>query len=102
MQNEPNFGKAQMNVNLYNTTDYEEKCNWTLGENKPNQSQLVKTGTRPKTQDTRPKIQILSLEGRPEGWRNNHGRVEKETIQGDIETCVLPVGDYRGRIPGIL
>jgi len=27
----------------------------------PNQSQLVKTGTRPKTQDTRPKIQILSL-----------------------------------------
>ncbi len=50
-----------MNVNLYNTTDYEEKCNWTLGENKPNQSQLVKTGTRPKTQDTRPKIQILSL-----------------------------------------
>jgi hypothetical protein len=46
MQNEPNFGKAQMNVNLYNTTDYEEKSDWTLGENepktnpiKPNQSQ---------------------------------------------------------------
>ncbi|MHC4172177.1 MAG: hypothetical protein ACYST5_04450 [Planctomycetota bacterium] len=35
-----------MNVNLYNTTDYEEKSDWTLGENepktnpiKPNQSQ---------------------------------------------------------------
>ncbi len=25
-KNEPNFGKAQMNVNLYNTTVYEEKC----------------------------------------------------------------------------
>jgi hypothetical protein len=25
-----------MNVNLYNTTVYENKCNWTLGENKPN------------------------------------------------------------------
>ena len=25
-----------MNVNLYNTTDYENKSNWTLGENKPN------------------------------------------------------------------
>jgi hypothetical protein len=36
MQNEPNFGKAQMNVNLYNTTDYEEKSDWTLGENEPN------------------------------------------------------------------
>jgi len=25
-----------MNVNIYNTTDYENKHNWTLGENKPN------------------------------------------------------------------
>jgi hypothetical protein len=48
MQNEANFRKSQMNVNLYNTTDYEEKSDWTLGENepktnpiKPNQSQLA-------------------------------------------------------------
>jgi len=34
------FPKSQMNVNLYNTTDYENKRNWTLGENKPNQSQF--------------------------------------------------------------
>jgi len=39
MQNKANFQKSQMNVNLYNTTDYEEKSNWTPGENKPNQSQ---------------------------------------------------------------
>ncbi len=25
-----------MNVNSYNTTDYENKSNWTFGENKPN------------------------------------------------------------------
>jgi len=25
-----------MNVNPYNTTDYENKSNWTLGENEPN------------------------------------------------------------------
>ncbi len=25
-----------MNVNLYNTKDYERKRNWKLGENKPN------------------------------------------------------------------
>ncbi len=35
MQNEPNFGKAQMNVNLYNKMVYEEKSDWTLGENEP-------------------------------------------------------------------
>ncbi len=29
-------GGLQMDVNLYNTTDYERKRNWTLGENKPN------------------------------------------------------------------
>ena len=43
MQNKPNFQKSQMNVNLYNTTDYENKSNWTLGENKPNQSQFPKS-----------------------------------------------------------
>ncbi len=36
MQNKPNFRKSQMNVNLYNTTNYERKRDWTLGENKPN------------------------------------------------------------------
>jgi len=36
MQNKANFRKSQMDVNLYNTTDYEEKSDWTLSENKPN------------------------------------------------------------------
>ncbi len=25
-----------MNLNIYNTTDYENKHNWTIGQNKPN------------------------------------------------------------------
>ena len=29
-----------MNVNPYNTTDYENKSNWTLGENKPNSNPI--------------------------------------------------------------
>ncbi len=29
-----------MNVNLYNTTDYKNKSNWTLGENKPNSNPI--------------------------------------------------------------
>jgi len=36
MQNKANFLKSQVNVNPYNTTDYENKSDWTLGENKPN------------------------------------------------------------------
>ncbi len=29
-----------MNLNLYNTTDYERKRDWTLGENKPNSNPI--------------------------------------------------------------
>jgi hypothetical protein len=46
MQNKPNLRKAQVNVNLYNTTDYEEKSNSTLGENEPN-SKPIQTQTKP-------------------------------------------------------
>ncbi len=40
MQNKPNFRKSQMNVNTYNKTYYENKSNWTLGENKPNSNPI--------------------------------------------------------------
>jgi len=36
MQNKANFQKSQMNVSPYNTKDYENLSDWTLGENKPN------------------------------------------------------------------
>jgi len=36
---------TQMNVNIFSRMDYENKSNWTLGKNKPNQTQLPK---RPK------------------------------------------------------
>ena len=36
------FLKSQMNVKPYNTTDYENIANWTLGENKPKQSQFAR------------------------------------------------------------
>ncbi len=29
-----------MNVNTYNTTNYENKSNWTLGQNKPNSNPI--------------------------------------------------------------
>ena len=40
LTNKPNFRKSQMNANLYNTTDYERKRDWTLGENKPNSNPI--------------------------------------------------------------
>jgi len=36
MQNKPNFRKSQMNLNIYNTRNYKNIANWTLGQNKPN------------------------------------------------------------------
>ncbi|UCF43265.1 MAG: hypothetical protein JSV99_11960 [Planctomycetota bacterium] len=46
MQNKPNFPAAQMNVTSFYTMDYENNSNWTLGQNKPNQSQF-KANTNP-------------------------------------------------------
>ncbi len=40
MQNKPNFRKSQMNVTPYNTTEYKNIANWTLGENKPNSNPI--------------------------------------------------------------
>ena len=36
MQNKPNFQKSQMNVSIFSQMNYENKSNWTLGQNKPN------------------------------------------------------------------
>jgi hypothetical protein len=43
------FPKSEMNVNPYNTSDYENKSNWTLGQNKPNSNPISKqlVGARP-------------------------------------------------------
>ncbi len=45
MQNKPNFRKSQMNVSIFSKKAYEDKSNWTLGENKPNSNPILK---RPK------------------------------------------------------
>jgi len=40
MQNKANLLGAQMNVSIFSKMAYEYKSNWTLGENKPKQSQF--------------------------------------------------------------
>ncbi len=88
-QNKPNFKIDKMNLNFYLTKDYENKHNWTLGENKPNQSQfqtrseaeiptgellgILKPGTNLKTLPQRPALPVLSLSkgATPKGSRKN-------------------------------
>ncbi|UCE49282.1 MAG: hypothetical protein JSW47_03895, partial [Phycisphaerales bacterium] len=40
MQNKPNFLRDKMNVTSFIAEAYENISNWTLGENKPNQTQF--------------------------------------------------------------
>jgi hypothetical protein len=40
MQNKPNLLDAQMNVSIFSKMDYENKSNWTLGQNKPNSNPI--------------------------------------------------------------
>jgi hypothetical protein len=41
IQNKPNLPNAQMNVTAVLVKDYENKRNWTLGENKPNSNPIL-------------------------------------------------------------
>jgi len=40
MQNKPNFRKSQMNVSIFIKMAYENKRDWTLGQNKPNSNPI--------------------------------------------------------------
>jgi len=40
MQNKPNFRKSQMNLKFCKQKAYENKSNWTLGQNKPNSNPI--------------------------------------------------------------
>ncbi len=40
MQNKPNFLRSQMNVKSYNTMDYENLSDWTIGQSKPNSNPI--------------------------------------------------------------
>ena len=46
MQNKANFRKSQVNLTPIVIMNYEEKSNWTPGENKPN-SNPIQTQTKP-------------------------------------------------------
>ena len=53
MRNKPNFRNAKMNVRYVLTSHYENKSNWTLGENKPN-SNPIQSQSKPKQTQIKP------------------------------------------------
>jgi len=57
--NKPNFGKAQMNVNVFSTKDYENVSLRRRGKNKPNQTQFQR--------------QKMLLRLTINGWRKSFG-----------------------------
>jgi len=83
MQNEPNFGKDQMDVSKVLTKDYGNKPNWTLGENEP------------KTNPIKPNLSWRSL------WRS---RIKANFKRGKIQWLAkLLLGGYNYyRIKGSL
>ncbi len=60
MQNKPNLRNAEMNVSEDYTEDYENKSDWTLGENKPNsnpkqsQSNPIRSQNKPNSKPIYP------------------------------------------------
>ncbi len=71
MQNKPNFQKSQMNVKSYNTKDYENKRNWTIGESKPNSNPI-----KPNFQKAKINVNLYVIED----YRKNSnfsGRINK-------------------------
>jgi len=57
MQNKPNFRKSQMNVSIYLQTAYENKSDWTLGQNKPNSNPI-----KPNLQKAKMNVNLYVIE----------------------------------------
>jgi len=61
-------GGLQMNVNKVLTKDYENKPNWTLGENKPN-TNPIRTQYEPNQTQNEPKTNPIKLEAKRRSLR---------------------------------
>jgi len=62
MQNKPNFQKAQMNVNMVLTVDYEKKTLGESGKNKPN-TKPIQTQTNPISEEAKMNVSYIITKG---------------------------------------
>jgi len=93
MQNKPNFRKAQMNANVFITMNYENKYNWTIGQNKPN-SNPIQTQSNPISSKAKMSVNIYYTEDYENKWL---GRVRKNKpntnpIKANFNTSSTPKG----------
>jgi len=88
------FPKSQMNVNPYNTTDYENKSNWTLGENKPN-SNPIQTQSNPISSKAKMSVNIYYTEDYENKWLRRVRKNKPNT--NPIKAC--PERSRMGQIP---
>ncbi len=76
-----------MNVNPYNTTAYENKSNWTLGENKPNSNPI-----KPNFQKAQMNVNSLITK---DYRKNDDFAVQKNKPNSNpIQTQTKPISDY--------
>jgi len=92
MQNKANFQKSQMNVTSLITVDYENKSNWTLGENKPNsnpirtQSKPIKPKTKPKRTQNKPNSNPIRTQSKPIKPKTKPKRTQNKPNQSQFLT----------------
>ncbi|MFB0553971.1 MAG: hypothetical protein ACETWQ_11745 [Phycisphaerae bacterium] len=75
-----------MNVKSYNTTDYENIANWTLGENKPN-SNPIQTQSNPISSKAKMSVNIYCTEDYENKWLRRVRKNKPNT--NPIQTQVL-------------
>ncbi|MHC4462876.1 MAG: hypothetical protein ACYS30_15815 [Planctomycetota bacterium] len=84
MQNKPNFLDTQMNVKSFHTVDYENISNWTLSENKPNQTQFYPRSSYYHTQ-----MMAHNMKGQFMSTSNNQRYVKTIGSKSNNDFCVM-------------
>ncbi len=94
MQNKPNFQKSQMNVSTFSQKDYENKYNWTFGENKPKQTQFQYQIC--KTNPNRTQFQPKNEANKP---NQTQFQPKNKANKPNQTQFYLPSGGFKSRTP---
>ncbi len=91
MQNKPNFQKSQMNVIIYNTIDYENISDWTIGQNKPNSNPIKacpersRMGQFPKCQKMNANVYIIEDYENETAFRPQKNKPKTKPVLSAVE-----------------
>jgi hypothetical protein len=91
MQNKPNLLNALMNVKSFHTVDYENKSNWKLGENKPNQTQILELTAGCLSRKTQQRFEIVFYPAPVQNNMHNH-KTDKQNSQIKVDIAPFVPG----------